>query len=674
MQDNLLKKRDIELLAPAGNFDALKAAISSGANAVYCGLNKFSARAKADNFSINNIEQTLEYTHLFNVKVYVAMNTLLYQNELGQALDLAKQLHKFKVDALIVQDLGFACVLKKEIPSLVLHASTQMGIHNLEGVLAAKKLGIERVVLSRETTIEDIKKIKDNCDIELEYFCHGALCVGFSGNCYLCSLLMRQSGNRGRCLQLCRKKYELRGKKGYWLSAKDLMMANKLKELADAGIDSFKIEGRMRRTKYTEVATGVYRKIIDNGFIFNKEDRLELDSVYLRDGGTEGFLFNANAKTICDLDRGHVGVSNIDESTSFDPKLKVDAECILRVGEKVKLVLEYGDVRVEVFGDEVKASISSPLNEDKIRKNILKMGMTEFIVDNMDIKMDNDAFMAVSMINDLRRRGINVLKEKILKNYNVKTSKRENILFDIKSDIKSALRHYKKVAMVDTLEKFKLIKDGVDCLIFSPFKYDKHDIESLVDALEIPVYLNLPIIARHSDIKLLNQILLSDKIKNVVANNLYALELAKDKNVMLGLGLNLINNTFKNYNRILSLESKGEFLNSDIVYAFGIPQLMIFCHCFSKNCHTCNANNALLKDEIGASFMIKKTKLVNCYHSLFNNIPVNATAALESRNALCGKLFDFTAIKISDLKNFDYNNFNNIFPKFTKGHLYRGVE
>jgi len=673
------KTKQIELLAPAGSFDMLKTAISSGANAVYCGLNKFSARAKAANFDLTQIKNAIEYAHLFNVKVYVAMNTLLYQNELSTALSLARQLHEFKVDALIIQDLGFAVTLKKELPNLILHASTQMGIHNLEGAIVAKKLGIKRVILSRETTLKDIQTIKVNCDIELEFFCHGALCIGFSGNCYLCSILMKQSGNRGRCLQLCRKQYSLDGYgKGYWLSAKDLCMAGVLKDLAEAGICSFKIEGRMRRSKYVEEVVRVYRKVLDNDFVFYKEDKDALDAVYLRGGGTTGYLFNLKENVICDITKGHMGALPMCDETAAEPKLALDIECVVKTGEPVKLTCLHEGVCVTVEGAVAEYPVSAPLDVDTIKRNLIKTGETAFKANKISVVTDN-AFFPMSSLNELRRAGLEQLKNKLLKHYaDLHQAKEGTCGYNNLIGARTAnCPGYKHIIMVDALDKYYLTKPNADCIIYAPFIYDKNDIENFIDNVELPVFLNLPIVARHNDVQVMRDILLSKKIKNVVANNLYVIELAKNKNIMLGFGLNIINNAFNHHPRILSLEAKGEFSKNDIVYAFGIPSIMTLCHCINKtakyNCKTCKYDH-ILTDETNARFKIKRTKVSNCYHQLYNNIPINAVNILKQKNHKCGLLFDFTAFSLNDLKHFNYNNLDNLSSNFTRGHLYRGVE
>ena len=271
---------NLELLAPVGSMDNLKVAVSSGADAVYLGMQNFNARDKADNFTAENIKEVVDYCHLHNVKVYLTVNTIIKDNEINMLVDTIKSAVEANVDAYIVQDLGVATLLKNTFVNINLHASTQMGVHNLKGAKLIEEYGFSRVVLSREATLEDIKQIAQNTKLEIEYFVQGALCVAFSGNCYLSSILHGQSGNRGKCLQLCRLKYRSKlGQKniqnGYLLSPTDLCLIDRLRQLKEAGVCSLKIEGRLRRAGYVAVATKEYRKAIDNLDVYKSQENLK---------------------------------------------------------------------------------------------------------------------------------------------------------------------------------------------------------------------------------------------------------------------------------------------------------------------------------------------------------------------------------------------------------------
>ncbi len=303
-----------ELLAPVGNFECLKAAVQNGADAVYFGSSSFSARAFANNFDNNELVKAIEYAKLRGVKTHLTLNTLLKNSELKDALLLAKYAYESGIDALIVQDLGLISLLQKELPDLPLYASTQMTIHNLEGVLELQKMGFQRVVLSRELSMHEIDYICKNSDIEIECFVHGALCISYSGQCLFSSLVGGRSGNRGKCAQSCRLPYYLLENKkkidnGYLLSTRDLCSLQYLPQLISAGVKSFKIEGRMKSPEYVAIVTKIYRKYIDlaneciesnnlENYIIDSKDIKDLMQVFNRGGFSNGHIDNSANKNL----------------------------------------------------------------------------------------------------------------------------------------------------------------------------------------------------------------------------------------------------------------------------------------------------------------------------------------------------------------------------------------
>lgn len=299
-----------ELLAPAGNLETLKIAIANGADAVYLGLEQFNARANIENFNLDNLEEGVNYAHLFGVKIYLAINILFKDDEFKQVLETIEKALHIGVDALILQDIGLANLIKKKFPFAQLHASTQMGVSNLEGAKFLVENGFRRIVLARETSLSEVKRIKDNLDVEIEYFVQGALCVSYSGNCYLCSMLAGASGNRGKCKQFCRLPYQMNfdgiTKQGYLLSAKDISMLGKLKIMAEAGVDSFKIEGRARRAGYVGECVKVYRKALDNNFTYSQQDVQDLKKSFNRGDFIEGYF--SGEKIIYDKIQNHIGI------------------------------------------------------------------------------------------------------------------------------------------------------------------------------------------------------------------------------------------------------------------------------------------------------------------------------------------------------------------------------
>nr|WP_315024931.1 U32 family peptidase [uncultured Aminipila sp.] len=286
-----------ELLAPVGGMQQLKAAVENGADAVYLGGKIFNARINADNFDDNTMKEAVAYAHLRNVKVYVTMNILMKDNELEEALQYAKKLYELGVDALIIQDLGFARLIRRRLPSMKIHLSTQGTVYNLSGVRMAKKLGFERVVLAREVTLDEIKEITKEDVAQIEVFVHGALCICYSGQCQMSRIIGGRSGNRGMCAQPCRLGFVAEGetKNQHLLSPKDLCNIDYLGELAEAGVASLKIEGRMKSAEYVAIVTRIYRKYLDeykmNGsYKVDDEDRHKLAQVFNRGSFTTGYL------------------------------------------------------------------------------------------------------------------------------------------------------------------------------------------------------------------------------------------------------------------------------------------------------------------------------------------------------------------------------------------------
>ena len=313
--------KKVELLAPAGNMENLKYAVMAGCDAVYLGLKKFGARAFSSNFSDNEFIEAVNYCHLYGVKVYVTLNTIIYDYEVEDFLKTVDFIHKNNVDAVLIQDLGMLDLVRKTYPNLEVHASTQMHIHNLDGVKVLEKLGIKRAVLARETSIDTIKYIKENNNIELEVFVHGALCVSYSGECLMSKFIGGRSGNRGECAGACRLSYDvvdcnnnILNKNKYPISTKDLNTIYYIDKLIESGVASLKIEGRMKSKEYVYMVVKLYRDTIDNYYktgkvIVNEEYLLKLKKIFNREY-TKGFLFNINNNELINSYRpNHMGVN-----------------------------------------------------------------------------------------------------------------------------------------------------------------------------------------------------------------------------------------------------------------------------------------------------------------------------------------------------------------------------
>jgi putative protease len=358
-----MKPAKPELLAPAGSMEALMAAVENGADAVYLGARAFSARGYASNFSEEELEKAIDYAHLRGVKIYVTVNTLLKEGEMESALILLSRLREMGVDAIIIQDLGLIFLSRKYLPDLPLHASTQMTLHNSEGVGFVKDLGIERVVLSREVSLEDIREIKVRNAVEIEVFIHGALCISYSGQCLLSSLIGGRSGNRGYCAQPCRKKYRLYcdGKQiqtsgSYLLSPKDLNTTSGLGAIIEAGIESFKIEGRMKRPEYVAGVARIYRRLIDRylkdpaGYSVSEEEREILTQLFNR-GFTSGYFFGNPRGKLMSRENPHNRGISAGTVLSYDRRtklLRIKLSNPLRLGDGI--MVENAETRPEDKG------------------------------------------------------------------------------------------------------------------------------------------------------------------------------------------------------------------------------------------------------------------------------------------------------------------------------------
>ncbi len=363
-----MKPEKPELLAPAGSMEALIAAVESGADAVYLGAWAFSARGYASNFSENELEEAIDYAHLRGSKVYVTVNTLLKEEEVERALELLSLLREMGTDAIIIQDLGLISLSEKYFPDLPLHASTQMTLHNSEGVEFVKKLGIERVVLSRESSLEEIKQIKEKSGAEIEVFIHGALCISYSGQCLLSSLIGGRSGNRGYCAQPCRKKYRLycEGKQiktngNYLLSPKDLNTSPELGALIESGIESFKIEGRMKRPEYVAGVVRVYRRLIDRyienpaEYSVSEEEQETLTQLFNR-GFTRGYFFENPRGDLMSRENPHnrgIPAGTVLEYDRRLNRIRIKLSNYLRLGDGI--MVENAETRPEDKGKIVSS-------------------------------------------------------------------------------------------------------------------------------------------------------------------------------------------------------------------------------------------------------------------------------------------------------------------------------
>lgn len=499
----------VELLAPAGDFSCLKAAIEAGCDAVYIGGKLFGARAFSSNFTDDEIIKAINYAHLFGVKVYVTTNTLIYDKEVERFLEYILFLHKNNVDAVIIQDLGMLDLVRQTFPNLEVHASTQMHIHNLDGASFMEKLGVKRVVLARETSISKIKEIKEKTNIDIEIFIHGALCVSYSGQCLMSSLIGNRSGNRGTCAGSCRQSYSIVDENNniilnnkYPLSMKDLCSLENLKTLLDIGVTSLKIEGRMKSSSYVYTVVKLYRLAIDSyyknnniyidekelynlkkifnreftkGFLFDEENNKVInmkrpnhqgveigkvinyknnvatiklnDEININDGlrivgkkdiGVNVNNFYINSKLVKTAKKGDIITIKVNDKVekddkvllTLDSKLNEEINNIISSSQRKVLVkakfiakedkqitfelTDFINKVVVISENKVTKALNKPITKEEIKEKLNKIKDTVYKYESLDIEIDDNIFIPLNIINDLKRKAFEELNNKRL--------------------------------------------------------------------------------------------------------------------------------------------------------------------------------------------------------------------------------------------------------------------
>ena len=426
------ERKKVELLAPAGNYESFLGAVHAGADAVYLGGEKFGARAYADNFTTEQLCSAIQYAHLFGRKIYLTLNTLVKEKEMPQLYDYLFPFYEAGLDGVIIQDMGVFFYVKEHFPDLPLHVSTQMTITGMEGVRMLKEAGAERIVPARELSLEEISLIKREADLEIETFIHGAMCYCYSGQCLFSSILGGRSGNRGKCAQPCRLPYQIGGSKEkalYYLSLKDMCTIEMLPSLIEAGIDSLKIEGRMKKPEYVAGVTAFYRKYIDlyyacedkENFFVEQEDKKKLSVLYIRSEVQDGYYNRHNGASMVTKDKP--GYNESDEKLLKEirenylgkkPCIAVTGEAFFHAGKAAVFCVEGNGVEVTVKGTVVQSAIKQPMTEESIRKQLEKCGGTPFWIKRLHVETDGNAFMPLKELNEIRRQAFVLLEEKII--------------------------------------------------------------------------------------------------------------------------------------------------------------------------------------------------------------------------------------------------------------------
>lgn len=411
------------ILSPAGSYDALVSAVNAGADEVYFGFGEFNARQNAENFTPEKLREAIRLCRILGVKTNITVNTLVTDREMTGVLDLVYNAASLGADAFIVQDQGLAYNIKKQMPSVCLHASTQCACHNSEGAKRLNELGFSRVVLAREMPMEEIKKVTE-LGIETEIFIHGALCVCHSGMCLMSSVIGKRSGNRGLCAQPCRLEYTLDGqqKKGYPLSLKDSCLGTRMEDILSLGVTSLKIEGRMKSPDYVYNTTKIWREIVDGERNADKGQIKSLENIFSRGGFTDkyftGEYLNENKSMYgirSDKDKENSRIASKNDCEIQDRKRSISMTCTLAEGENALIKAKFGNVEAEYKSDFVcQSATGRPLDEEAVKESVSKLGATHFACENVSVNIKGSVFLPKSQLNELRREVVSALEEKLV--------------------------------------------------------------------------------------------------------------------------------------------------------------------------------------------------------------------------------------------------------------------
>ncbi len=438
--------KKVELLAPAGNRDAFFGAVHAGADAIYLGGEKFGARAYADNFSREELTACIRYGHIHGCRSYLTVNTLMKEQELTELVEELTPLYEAGLDGVIVQDLGALQVIRQHFPELALHASTQMTVTGPAGAVLLKELGVTRVVPARELSLAEIRQLQQESGLEIETFIHGAMCYCYSGACLFSSILGGRSGNRGRCAQPCRLAYEtdspgasVHKKEYYPLSLKDMCTIEHLPRLMEGGIDSFKIEGRMKKPEYAAGVTAIYRKYMNHylahpqePFCVEKQDLEKLSRLYIRSRIQDGYYFRQNGREMVTLDSPSYNGSNeayleqIRQKYIEEKKrLSVWMKAVFVCGQNARLQMGYGTCQVTITGKVVEKAQSRPVAREELRKQLQKLGESCFALERLELETDERGFYSLKEINELRREAVRQLEDRIIEEKGLVVSRRK---------------------------------------------------------------------------------------------------------------------------------------------------------------------------------------------------------------------------------------------------------
>lgn len=729
-----------ELLAPAGSVEMLKGVIAAGADAVYIGGSRFSARAYADNPDEEELLGAIDYAHLRGAKVYLAVNTLLKEAEMRDLAGFVGPYYEAGVDAVLVQDFGVLRRLHRLFPDLPLHASTQMTVTGPEFASFLKKYGVTRIVPARELSLPELKALRERSGLEVETFIHGALCYCYSGQCLFSSILGGRSGNRGRCAQPCRLPYRLEGWKEKdakeLLSLRDLNALALLPELLSAGVDSLKIEGRMKQPEYAAGVTSVYRKYLDlakeikegrtgRTYRVERRDQELLSVLYNRQGFTDGYFHRQNGAEMMAFDRKSPDDAGRKARTALyeelhtryleqDPLLPVRCSVSLFADRQVHLTLRAGETEVTEDGPAVQKAAGAPLTEERIRSQFSRMGGTDFTVEEISVETDGQAFLPAGAMNAIRRAGVSALREQLLAPHHRK--KPEPVPEEAQAHPGQPEEGYKGpllLAQVRTEEQFRAAcaHPAVHALILCPPLWEGPDpVPAAAEILKKTAksgrqaFLALPRIDRRGTAEALAEgtdVLREAGLSSFLVRNTEDLAVLLKRGlselIFADAGLYTWNREAEQFLREagvrrqtspLELNSRElgtlDHADRDLIVYGRIP-LMVSAGCVRKHTSSCRKNGGYtrLTDRKKAVFPVEH-RCLSCYSVLYNSLPLDlcgeAKEVLRLRPASVRLSFteeDGPAAKrLLDRAERAFCQREAVQPvgACTKGHFHRGVE
>lgn len=740
-----MEKKKVELLAPAGNYQAFVGAINAGADAVYLGGDKFSARAYADNLTQEEICRAIRYAHFNGKKIYLTLNTLIKEAEFSFLYDFVRPFYEAGLDGLIIQDLGVWQYIRETFPDMPLHASTQMTVTGTFGAEFLKENGASRLVPARELTLEEIKKIKVKTGLELECFIHGAMCYCYSGQCLFSSILGGRSGNRGRCAQPCRLSYNVSDSKTdavsgelYPLSLKDMCTIEYIPNLIEAGIDSFKIEGRMKRPEYAAGVTAVYRKYIDryyekgiDGYCVDSSDVDRLKKLYIRSELQTGYYGRENGREMVTLHKpGYIGSDEAliqDIATQYlqgEKKHPIKMSGIFHAGKAAILQIEGNGITQISYGEKVQRALGNPMDTEKFLKQLRKTGNSFVYVDKAEIEVDEAAFMPVAQLNRLRREAIEAFEDKVIAAQKTATERfcHGNKLISPRSDeskgSKPSYDSHEQPQIhitVRSMEQLNAVcQHPCDRIYIDSDLYIK-DIDRISRKIDKygknAIYLALPYVVREKDINYFQKLklLLHNGIKGFLVRNIESLfwvfslhgnyDIVTDAGIYcfnaeaVGLLGNYASECYLPYELNESecrkliegcygLSEKKEHQKLSMI-VYGTIPMMLTANCVKKTTASCQKENdghlLYLTDRYNKKFPVLCC-CEHCYNIIYNSVPYSLHMKHNDlfKLGLSSIRLDFVLESETEVKKIldYYFGDDDVFPvvEYTTGHYKRGID